>query len=284
MTLPDDSFAHILLRRANSPNTADDVYNSKIQNKRLALLPTAPKKSNPEFSHRKPAKVDSRTLRRKRRNDVQYAKRQKQRNKPKPVSAKEVRERRLHALPDVRPENWRIYYGLHKMWCGYMRDALGISQVISSERAGKNGIRVTPTSAGAILASADYHGAIMEVVKSKCEGRVGLKGVVARDTKFTFVLCVQGGRFVTIPKEGTVFRFELPLYDDGCNGGDRLEHKRADPKPDRPEAELWEQPQSKPQSLSDRQPLVFEVAGDQFRTKASHRVGKKFKWHPPNDP
>lgn len=47
---------------------------------------------------------------------------------------------------------------------------------------------VTPTSYGAKLVSADMHGAMVEVVRSRASGRVGLKGIVVRDTKFTFLV------------------------------------------------------------------------------------------------
>ena len=45
---------------------------------------------------------------------------------------------------------------------------------------------VTANSAGSKLVSADYHGAELLVVRSRCVGMVGLQGIVVRDTKFTF--------------------------------------------------------------------------------------------------
>lgn len=50
---------------------------------------------------------------------------------------------------------------------------------------------ITPQSHGSKLVSADYHGAEMEVVRSKCPSRVGLKGIVVRDSKFTFVMVTE---------------------------------------------------------------------------------------------
>lgn len=57
---------------------------------------------------------------------------------------------------------------------------------------GQSQAPVTPLSHGSKLVSADFHGAEIEVVKSRCSGRVGLKGIVVRDTKFTFVLVTKG--------------------------------------------------------------------------------------------
>lgn len=56
---------------------------------------------------------------------------------------------------------------------------------LSAEGRGKV---VTPASHGAKLVSADYHGAEVEVVRSGCASRVGVKGIVVRDTQFTFVV------------------------------------------------------------------------------------------------
>lgn len=50
---------------------------------------------------------------------------------------------------------------------------------------------VTPLSHGGKLVSADFHGAEVEVVRSRCASRVGLKGIVVRDSKFTFVVVTE---------------------------------------------------------------------------------------------
>lgn len=51
--------------------------------------------------------------------------------------------------------------------------------------AGK-GAYLTAQNAGIKLATADYHGAEVMVVRSRCNSLVGLAGIVVRDTKFTF--------------------------------------------------------------------------------------------------
>ena len=71
-----------------------------------------------------------------------------------------------------------------------MREILGLERdpgdpgsdgVARFERKGQY---VNPAGAGPILASADMHGALVEVVRSRCVSRVGLKGIVVRDTMF----------------------------------------------------------------------------------------------------
>ena len=45
---------------------------------------------------------------------------------------------------------------------------------------------ITAQNVGSKLTSADYHGAHMTIVRSRCVGMVGLNGIVVKDTKFTF--------------------------------------------------------------------------------------------------
>ena len=64
------------------------------------------------------------------------------------------------------------------MWVDYMREILGLTE--------SQNLYTTAQSAGAKLVSADYHGAEIEVVRTLCAGMVGIRGIVLRDTKFTF--------------------------------------------------------------------------------------------------
>lgn len=65
-----------------------------------------------------------------------------------------------------------------------------MQEILDLKPDGKSGL-VTPASHGAKLVSADYHGAEVEVVRSQCSSRVGVKGIVVRDTKFTFVVVTE---------------------------------------------------------------------------------------------
>lgn len=71
------------------------------------------------------------------------------------------------------------------MWVRYMQDMLDLGEK-------KFKPPMTPLSHGSKLSSADFHGAEVEVVRSRCEGRVGVRGIVVRDTKFTFVVVTRG--------------------------------------------------------------------------------------------
>jgi ribonuclease P protein subunit POP4 len=120
-----------------------------------------------------------------------------------------------------------------------MREILALS--------GEREAYVTAASAGQLLVSADMHGAVLEVVRSRCVSRVGLKGIVVRDTKFTFEIITEKNVVKEIPKEHTVFRFEVPLP---------AKEGESTPKP-----------------------LIFEILGEQFQARAPDRANKKFRMH-----
>lgn len=137
---------------------------------------------------------------------------------------------------------------------------------------------------GSKLVSADFHGAEVEVVRSAAAGRVGIKGIVVRDTKFTFVVVTEkdevkseflfllsvGGRqtereanggFAAVPKEQSIFRFTVPLPTPSVESGQG--EARAE---------------TAPNVQSTPKPLVFELHGSQFQNRPVDRANKKFKW------
>jgi ribonuclease P protein subunit POP4 len=124
------------------------------------------------------------------------------------------------------------------MWIGYIQEVLGTGVPISTGTAAK-------------LCSADYHGAEFEVVRSRCVSRVGVKGIVVKDSKFTFEIITKKDQLKTVPKEHTVFRFRVPRPEKGS-----------------------EEEEEEKEQLKD---FVFELHGDQFIFRAADRANRKFK-------
>ena len=136
---------------------------------------------------------------------------------------------------------------------------------------------VTAINAGSKLASADYHGAELLVVHSRCVVMVGLKGIVVRDTKFTFQIITRQDQlksklliwtpnlglkclpFSAIPKSHTIFQFVIPQRDAPIDptgdGGSRLVGD----------------------VCKEESNLVLELHGSQFESRATDRATKKFK-------
>ena len=157
--------AHDLLSQPHPSPLAASIFVDKVLHKPLHLRPTSPD----------PTSQDARAKRRTQR--LRKKEKSQRRQKVKPLSAKEKRDSGIYEIPDAA-KKYEIYVPLHRMWVGYMWEILGMG---TGEKA-----FVTGKSAGSKLASADYHGAEITVVRSRCMGMVGLAGIVVRDTKFTF--------------------------------------------------------------------------------------------------
>lgn len=61
------------------------------------------------------------------------------------------------------------------------------------------------------LLRADYHGAYLRVVQSKCPSFVGKAGLVLQETMQTFILLEPSSRHIIIPKVGSVLACEITL-------------------------------------------------------------------------
>ncbi|KAF7712747.1 Uncharacterized protein PECH_003805 [Penicillium ucsense] len=236
---PTNHIAYNLLARAHSPDTAAQQFTERVKQKPLYLRPTSP------------SAADNRSRRRheRLRKKEYFLKHQR----PQPLSAREKRSSGLYNLPKEECK-YDIFKGLHALWVGYMQEILDLRV------RGRTGV-ITPASHGAKLVSADFHGAEVEVVRSQCASRVGLKGIVVRDTKFTFVVVTKKDDVKTIPKEHTVFRFTVPL-----------------PQPTSTEATIQDGDNQQETKAAELKPLVFELHGSQFENRPADRANKKFKW------
>lgn len=213
MSTSKTHIAQTLLERAHSPDTAEALFTERTKQKPLHLRPTSP------------TPADNRSRRRLHRlRKKEYFLRHQ---KPKPLSAREKRESGVYNLPKEECK-YETFKGLNQMWAEYMRETLDLGPGAAAWRAQQqqnqqgSGKLVTALSHGSKLVSADFHGAEVEVVRSKCSGRVGLKGIVVRDTKFTFVIVTESNEvkseflifdYWSLKANEAVFR-----YSKGANG------------------------------------------------------------------
>jgi ribonuclease P protein subunit POP4 len=211
------SLTHDLLRRAHSPDSVNRIYSDKIQYRPLFLKPSSPPPSTARDARRK-----ARTEKKKRAKAL----------KPKPLSARERRKLGLYNLPPDG-QKYSIFAPLNKLWVGYIREILG-SELYNGGQG-----------AAAKLSAADFHGAEVEVSRSRCPSRVGVRGIVIKDSRFTFEVITPKNQIKILPKEGTMFRVHVPA----------------------------------PDASPDRKPFCFEIHGDQFQHRSSDRANKKFKNH-----
>ncbi|MCJ1283226.1 hypothetical protein MMC26_002554 [Xylographa opegraphella] len=233
--------AYQILSQAHTPLEAQSIFTDKILHKPLNLRPTSPD----------PTSQDARARRRLKR--LRQAEHLRRRRKPKPLTAREKRVLGIYEIPK-EDQRYEIYEPLHRMWVGYMWEILGLKE---GEQA-----YVTVEGAGSKLASADYHGAELEVVRSRCVGRVGSKGIVVKDTKFTFEMITKRNVLRTVPKRHSVFRFKVPHPTAGQPAGQSA-------MPNEASVEV--------PSIEEPRYLIFELHGSHFEARATDRATKRFK-------
>jgi ribonuclease P protein subunit POP4 len=270
-----------LLTRAQPAEDALTFFKSKVLERPLYLKPTS--KEDQLTTDARSARQTARTLR--------VLQKRKTTGKPRPLSAKQKRALQIYAIPKSQ-RKYSIYVPLWRMWCGYIREILGITAV---ERPGGYGRYVEPKGAGPLLAGADFHGAMVEVVRSSCVGRVGIKGIIVRDTKFTFEIVTSrnelkglsnscqccrrlyaNGKTLVVPKEHTVFRFEVPIIDTTLDNEKKAEEETEKTS----ELDVMEVDHTWDKHP---RPLVFELQGSNFEVRATERATRKFTIHLPKD-
>ncbi|THY32478.1 RNase P/MRP, p29 subunit [Aureobasidium pullulans] len=218
-----------LLTRAHDPSISSQIFREKVQNRPLLLRPSSPD-----------PREDARSKRQKAR--LEKAKANRKSKKPRPLTAKQKRELGVYDIPKEQ-QKYDIYVPIWNLWCAYMREILGMEKSRYVNAAG----------VGPLLASADYHGAMVDVIRCRCVGRVGIRGIVVKDTKFTLEIITPRNELKTVPKENTVFRFEVPFVEEDNDGDSQM----ADPQ----------------------KPFIFELHGSQFQNRAADRAARKFKQH-----
>lgn len=243
--------ASTLLARAHSPEIAADIYRDKIQKRPLLLRPSSP---DPDTNARE----------QRRRARVQKSLTARRSKKPKPLSAKQKRALGIYDIPPEQ-QSYAVLEPLKKMWVDYIRQVLGLVQ--TGDEKTQRPVFLSPASAGPMLVSADYHGAEVEIVRSKCVSRVGIKGIVVKDLKFSFEVVGRKGGVKRIPKEGTVFRIVVPVEDEESGASEELD-KSGEAGEEGPQHEK-----------TKMKPLVFELHGNQLENRAPDRANRKFKMH-----
>jgi ribonuclease P protein subunit POP4 len=245
MSPKDTTIAQSLLTRAHSPASATRIYTEKIQQRPLHLKPTTPSTSTPNAQHQRRILRDRKLTSRKKKL------------KPAPLSSRQKRSLCLYDIPRAS-QTYTLYAPLHQMWLGYIREVLGIDEYWNGEDGREVQIGA---AAAAKLCAADYHGAEVEVVRSRCVSRVGIRGIVVKDSKFVFEIVGRGNGVRVVPKEHTVFGFRIPRGGEGGENGDE-------------EVEGGEEGKG-----GRRKDLLFELHGDQFIYRAADRANRKFKSH-----
>ena len=208
-----------LLAEAHGSEEGQRIFEERIFRRKIALQPCPPRPDN------------ARRARWKARKERERGKALK----PKPLSAKERRTLGVYKL-STESKEYSAYVPLHNMWIGYIRETLGQDLYHGGQAASGK------------LASAEFVGAKLNVSRSSCPSRVGLEGIVIKDTKYTFEMITQRNAIKIIPKEGTLFRIKIPAA---------VTHTKDD---------------------EDQDSFTFDIHGVQFQHRPADRSNKKFKF------
>ena len=193
------NFTETLLLRAHPPEVASQLYADKIKSHVLNLNATQPSDV-----------ADGRATRRREREKKKALLRKSR--KPKPLTAREKRESRIYEIPR-ECRRYEIYEPLHRLWVGYAQgvlfgEAAGIGLKVSSgggegqgQGQGQGQVQghsekgkalMVGQDLAAKLMNADLHGSHMAVVRSRCPSRVGIRGIMVKETKMTFEIITKG--------------------------------------------------------------------------------------------
>ncbi|KIH92311.1 ribonuclease p complex subunit [Sporothrix brasiliensis 5110] len=296
MATPTRGALHRLLERAHSPDTANQIFTEKIQHREQFLRPASPGREEraeraanggsaatttsaaaaslaaaaaantaAELAAAGASGHNGRDARRRNRRIKQEQRQNRAKTlKPKPLSSRQRREiearegKEGKGVGKGKRKAQKVLYStfvpLHRLWLGYIREVLSPQE-----------LRTGGASAAAKLTAADFHGALVEVTRSACVGRVGTRGIVLRDTRFVFEIVTAANEVKMVPKDGSFFRVEIPIEEE--DGGGKAVDGSTEPAT------------AAPAPAAHTPTLVIEILGSQFMHRAADRAGRKFKQH-----
>lgn len=150
-------------------------------------------------------KLENATLEVEMKKDFLFAKKKSKETKKKQRKKKTKtltrKEKKAMGFYDI-PKNGVKYLDvlpMNDIWEGYMSELLELDKQVP-ECNSKGWEQFTQT-----LYRADFHGSLLEVIRSKCPSYVGKKGICIMDTKNTFKIVSINNLVTTIPKRECVF-------------------------------------------------------------------------------
>ncbi|KAI9164270.1 RNase P/RNase MRP complex subunit [Blastocladiella emersonii ATCC 22665] len=119
----------------------------------------------------------------------------KELRKRKYLTSRERRKLNLLSIP-TECRKFDLLLPLHQLWEQYMVD---LRTSTAASGAGPSDQFL------AKLVKADFHGALLTVVRATCPTRIGITGIVVQETSNTFKVVTRSNELKSVAKEGTVF-------------------------------------------------------------------------------
>ncbi|XP_028812610.1 ribonuclease P protein subunit p29 isoform X2 [Denticeps clupeoides] len=134
---------------------------------------------------------------------LEYSKRKKKQTRKAKAKGLTAKEKRQLKVFQIKPEHHKydLFLPLHELWKQYIRDLC-------------NGLKPesNPQTIQQKLLKADFHGAILTVVRSKCPSYVGTTGILVQEMKHVFKIITKENRLKVIPKRNSVFGVEIDCF------------------------------------------------------------------------
>ncbi|XP_032394148.1 ribonuclease P protein subunit p29 [Etheostoma spectabile] len=129
-----------------------------------------------------------------------YSRPKKDKRSSKKAKGLNARQKREMKIFQIKPEHQRyeLFLPLHELWRQYVIDLCGGLKPTSS-----------PQLVQQKLLKADFHGAIITVVRSKCPSYVGTTGILVQEFKHIFKIITKENKLKVIPKRNSVFEVEI---------------------------------------------------------------------------
>ncbi|GAB5589555.1 RNase P/RNase MRP complex subunit [Umbelopsis nana] len=118
----------------------------------------------------------------------------KTKSKIKRITSREKRQLGIYTIP-AHCHKYDLFVPLHQLWLGYIDELLAsnASPLVHSQK----------------LIKADYHGAIMTVVKSKCPSYIGTTGILVQETENMLNIITKENKLKHVPKAASVFNLTV---------------------------------------------------------------------------
>ncbi|XP_076857037.1 ribonuclease P protein subunit p29 [Brachyhypopomus gauderio] len=131
---------------------------------------------------------------------LQYARHKKKKGKKTLARGLNAKQRRELKVFQLKPENqkYELFLPLHELWKQYITD------LCNGLKPGSN-----PQMIQQKLLKADFHGAVLTVVRSKCPSYVGTTGILVQEFKHIFKIITKENKLKVIPKRNSVFSVEM---------------------------------------------------------------------------
>lgn len=147
-----------------------------------------------------------------------YSRPKKDKPKCKKAKGLNAKQKRAMKIFHIKPEHqkYELFLPLHELWKQYIIDLC-------------NGLQPTtnPQMVQSKLLKADFHGAMIKVVRSKCASYVGLTGILIQEFKHVFKVITQKNELKVIPKRNSVFEIEVNGFVSHIYGS-RIEQRASE--------------------------------------------------------